>query len=155
MDASRRPSRPAGFETIEHTADIGLHVWGRSAEELFQQAGLGLVALIVKRAGGEAPGPHDEREVAVSSTDLEEALISFLQELLYLFEIGRFVAVEITVEEAGPTGVRARLRGEARDPARHEALTDVKAATYHDLSIVRDRDEDRGETWSTVIIFDI
>jgi SHS2 domain-containing protein len=143
---------PAGYETVEHTADIGLRIWGRSLEELFQQAALGMVSLLVNRERVEA---RESREVTVVAADREEALVTFLQELLYLYEVQRFVACDVEIVEASAGGARARLRGEPRDRAKHEILTDIKAATYHDLSILCRKAPDGSTRWETVVIFDI
>ena len=36
----------AGFKEIEHPSDIGLRFWGRSIEELFENAGLGMFSVM-------------------------------------------------------------------------------------------------------------
>lgn len=142
----------AGFEPIEHTADVGLRVWAGTCEELFRQAALGMVAILVDPGSVRA---SEAREVRVSAADLEEALVSFLQEVLYLYEVEGFVTREVEISEAGEAGVRARLWGEARDPGRHEALAEIKAATYHALDIRRREEEGGPERWETTIVFDI
>ncbi len=143
---------PYGFEPFEHTADIGLHAWGRTAEELFAEAALGMVWLLVNP---EKVRVAETREITFSAMDLEEALIVWLQEILYLYEVKRFIPASIEVREVRGGSVRARLHGEPVDRARHELKTDIKAATYHDLRIERVRQEDGSELWRTRIIFDI
>lgn len=150
---SQPPRPPAGHETIDHTADIGLRIWGRSPEELFQQAAIGMVSLLVDRERVEA---REVREVAIAAaSDHEEALVSFLQELLYLYEVRRFVPREVEVVHASAAGVRARLRGEERDRMKHEIRTDIKAVTYHDLAVRCEAAPDGSIRWETVVIFDI
>ena len=143
---------PAGFEPVEHTADIGLRVWGRSPNELFEQAALGMITLLTDPARVR---PELEREIVLEAADLEEALVSWLQELIYLFEVERFLAAEFQVAAASSSGVRARVRGERFDRTRHETRMDIKAATYHNLHIQKLRAADGTDRWETVVIFDI
>jgi SHS2 domain-containing protein len=143
---------PAGFETVEHTADIGLRVWGRSLEEMFEQAAAGMISLLVTREGTRST---ERRELVIEAADREEALVSFLQELLYLYEVERFIPAAVRVVSAGPSGARCRLEGEAFDPNRHRPRTDIKAATYHDLNVSRTLSRTGGVRWESVIIFDI
>lgn len=144
--------RPAGYEVVEHTADIGLRIWAPSLEGLFEQAALGMLALLTD--------PNRVRmgrieDIAIEANDLEEALIAWLQEILYRFEVHHFVPARIEVLEATPRRVRARLEGEPFDPARHETRMDIKAATYHDLSVQRETEADGTRRWRTTVIFDI
>jgi SHS2 domain-containing protein len=144
--------RPFGFEPVEHTADVGLHAWGRTLEELFTQAGLGMAALLTNPEKVEA---RERREVDLPADDLEQGLIGWLQEILYLYEVGRFVPAAVEVALVTPARVRATVIGEPLDRGRHESRADIKAATYHDLKIRSFRDAAGGVRFDTVVIFDI
>ncbi len=151
MNADSDCNRPVGFEPIEHTADVGLRIWGRTMKELFEQAGLGLMTLLVDLATVETT---ESRLVSVEAIDLEEALIAWLQELIYLYEVERFVTREISMETVTSEIVMARVRGELFDGDRHDARTDIKAATYHDLHIRRKGFGTTADQWECTIIFD-
>jgi SHS2 domain-containing protein len=73
--------------------------------------------------------------------DVELLLLRFLNELVYLRDARRLLLRpgELRVEET-PEGARleATLLGESLDPARHRLAVDVKAATAHALSLVRE-----------------
>lgn len=142
---------PAGgspvYEEIEHTADIGIVVRADSAAALFEKAALALYALMVETGCVERRG---ERVVAASGQSWAELLQAWLSEILVLFSTEEFVAGEVVVEELHPDRVRGRLCGERFDPARHEFRGEVKAVTFHDLTVGVDQDG-----WRARVIFDV
>ena len=152
MRGGRRSSEPsAGYEAIEHTADAGLRVWGPTPEDLFTQAALGMILFLYDP---QHVRTTEVRNVDLEAADLEEALVAWLQELLYLYEVQRFVPVEIEVRTAGADGVHAVVRGEPFDHRRHEVCMEIKAATYHGLDIRPTRAENGMDHWECTIIFD-
>jgi SHS2 domain-containing protein len=152
MDTSS-DSSPLGFAVVEHTADIGLRVWGSGFGDILEQAAAGLAQLLVEPSGVHA---REERAVAIDCVDMEEGLVSLLQEILYLYEIGRFVPLDASMTTATHVRIQGVVRGESFSTARHRTLLDVKAVTYHDLRIERVALPDgKGERWSATIIFDI
>lgn len=118
------------YEAVDHTADLALLVRGRTFSELFENAALGLTAFLLDL---ETIEPRVVEEVSVDGADREECLVGWLNELLYREEVQGMVYCRFDVHQAGPTSVRATVRGERLDPARHRTHTDIKAATYHDL----------------------
>jgi SHS2 domain-containing protein len=118
---------------------------------MFTQAALGMIALLLDPQHVRA---MEARNVELVATDVEEALVAWLQELLYLYEVHRFVPAEIEVRTAGAKGVRALVRGEPFDPQRHEVRMEIKAATYHGLDIRPTRAENGCDYWECAIIFD-
>ena len=54
------------------------------------------------------------------------------------------------MESLTPEGLEARVTGESFDPAHHPALTGVKAATFHQLSIVP-----AGDGWEATVVLDL
>jgi SHS2 domain-containing protein len=120
------------FEILEHTADVGFRARGATAAELFQHAADAFLFIACDRAEAR------EREtlpVVVDGDDLPSLLVNFLEEILYLFDAGRFATVRVSVDEITCSMVRARLHGEPRDPARHPWKLIVKAVTYHGLEV--------------------
>ena len=140
-----------GYEPVEHTADLAYIVRGRSLEQLFAHAALGMFAFLIDL---ETVEPREAREVRVRGLDREECLIGFLQELLFREETEGFLVTRVGVQTTGPPEVVARVWGEPFDPARHDLLTDIKAATYHDLEFRTDTDP-KGELHRVRIVLDI
>lgn len=152
MQPSPLGDPPFGFEPVDHTADIGLRAWGRTLEELFEQAGQGMISLLVDPTSVHA---GDHRSVVLAAVDIEEGLIALLQEILYVYEVGRFAPAGVSVARVAPDSVTAEIRGEPFDPSRHDVRTDIKAATYHDLRIREIRSAGGAARYETVVIFDI
>lgn len=138
---------PHGFEILEHTADVGFRARGATAAELFQHAADAFLFIACDRAETR------EREtlpLTVDGDDLPSLLVNFLEEILYLFDAGRFAASRVSVDEVTGTLVRARLHGEARDPARHPWKLIVKAMTYHGLEV-----GEHGGRWEARVFVDV
>ena len=143
--------RPAGFDVIDHTADVGLRVWGRCPEDLFFWAAHGLVSLLIDPSRVES---KESRKAVIQANDTEETLVAILQEILYLYEVHKFVPRGVSIFRLPEGGFLILVFGEPFDPDRHEPLMDIKAATYHNLDIKPTRLEDGTERWECTIIFD-
>jgi len=132
------------FEELEHTADVSIRAFGATPEALFANAAAGMFSLIVNLDTVEEKG---ESRVEVEGSDLPNALVRFLSELLYVHETQHVVLKTFDVSVDG-FRVEAVARGEEIDAHRHELLLNVKAVTYHNLSV----DLAKGEA---VVVFDI
>ncbi|HLW46553.1 MAG TPA: archease [bacterium] len=120
------------FETFEHTADVGLVVRGHTLEELFANAADALVDLMVDPEGLR----EDVRMTAtVTAADRPALLVTWLNELLYLLDVHRFLPRRCRITEFRDTTLIADLVGDTIDPNRHAVRRMVKAATYHGLSL--------------------
>ena len=135
------------FREIEHTADLGIEVEADSAADLFSCAGLALFSLMVRPEGVKA---RDVWEVTVSAEGWENLFHTWLSHLLHRFLQDGFIAVTITVLEIDATHVHARLTGEKLDYERHDFETEIKAVTYHQLSVRNENDH-----WTARVIFDV
>ena len=93
--------------------------------------------------------------MVVKGSTPAEALRSLLSEALYRFATESFVAsrAEIGVKTApsGEVEITAELHGETVDQERHTLLTEVKAVTYHQLSV--EAQPDGG--WQARVLFDV
>lgn len=134
------------FELLEHTADIGIAARGKSLEELFGAAARALMAVISQKAPVEA---RQEKTVEVTGEELDELLVNWLNEILFLFESGFFPAC-FEIEAAERTVLKAKVRGEAFDPGRHPIEREVKAATYHLIRV-----EQQGGEWHARVYLDL
>lgn len=131
---------------LDHTADIQMEVVGESLLELFVNAAQGLTRLIAER--------HDisadvKVEVALQADTVEDLMVDWLRELLFLHETQGFVLVRPEVVELSEQGIRAQLLGRSLLP--HEiAPSEIKAVTYHDLSV-----EQTDKGFVTRVVFDV
>lgn len=149
-----------GWEAMDHTADIGFRAWAPSLDDLFAVAAEAVMSLGVALAGVE---PVSQRTVRVEGLDAEELLVAWLQELLYLWTAEGFVACRFRVKTASPGAqgtkgawrLEGSIEGERWDPGKHEAYTDIKAVTYHDLRIRRERSPEGGSVYRVDVVLDI
>ncbi len=135
------------FREIDHTADLGIIVEADSPEELFHCAGLALFSLMVNVSRVEL---REERQEFVQSEGWEELLREWLALLLRRFLQDGFIAAKITVDELDAAHIRARIAGEKIDYDRHQFEMEIKAVTYHQLSVTCDEGH-----WRAQVIFDV
>jgi SHS2 domain-containing protein len=169
-------NRAAGFEVLEHTADIGLRARAASLGELFEQATLGLAEVLGARWPERAGVAEVEAvPVEVEAPDLGGLLVDWLGEVLYLHEVRRAGVAAVRVEHvtetpdaAGmtrakgvvmlvPPAKRAGGRSDAGHGRPAEAGDEpfegieVKAVTYHRLTVERDP----GGGWLAEVYLDV
>jgi SHS2 domain-containing protein len=122
---------------LYHTADLLITLEAESLEELFIDAARALSALL-SPSGSDVPSAC-EYEIAFEGGSAEQALVNWLNELLFLFDAKSFLACdyEVISFEPGDGGVRARVRllGINVSEAGIEKSLEIKAATYHGLEI--------------------
>ena len=136
------------FEELDHTADLGLRIYGGDLAALLAHAAEGMFSLIGQASF--ADGETETRTIAVEFADREECLYLWLRALLAEFNKDGFFPVR-TELELQPGRLTASVRGGRFDPSRHEFFTELKAVTQHGL-IVHDADGGRLEA---EVIFDV
>ena len=98
-------------------------------EDLFIQAAQGLYGLVRAQL---VSAPRVNRHLELRAIDYESLLIAWLNELLYLHESENLGFDQWDITHLDPRCLVATLRGAALQTWQK----DVKAATYHNLSIV-------------------
>ena len=135
------------FRLLAHTADMGIEATGNSRAEVFVAAAQGLKEMIF----GDAPvTPRQSAPVSLASGDVGELLVAWLGEILYLFEVRGLVPAEFVIYEITENSLRGEVYGEPFDPKRHPVEREVKAITYHQLSVERD-----GQGWRARVYVDL
>jgi SHS2 domain-containing protein len=124
---------------IEHTAELQLRLHAGSEAALFRQAVHALRELLEEDDEAPSDGPRVERTVEAEATDRAALLAEWLAELVFLAETEGLVPDDVRNLMVGEDSVTAVVVGRAGRP-RHL----VKAVTYHDLELHRDRDGWRG-----------
>ena len=128
---------PRTFEILEHPADIGFRAFGRSRQELFENAALALFSLACDPATIEE---QESREVEATGSDDETLIYSWLAELLAVAEAERLVFRRAEIRELESGRVRGAAYGEAFDRNRHRSGTNIKAVTFHQLKVAKTHD---------------
>jgi len=90
------------------------------------------------------------REINVVSSSDEDLLVDWLAEVIATIGTHGELYGNIEISEIGEHFAGGVLHGEMVDPARHDLRFDVKAATYHGLSVNKTTDGFRGR-----VIFDL
>jgi SHS2 domain-containing protein len=134
------------FDIIEHTADAGIVAYGTELKEAFANAAYAMFTLI---ADLEGVGEDIRRQIEVEAGDRESLLVSWLNELLYLFDVEGIIFKRFKVTELGETRLKAEGYGELLDRTRHNLKAGVKAATYHMLRMEKDNG------YTIRVIFDV
>ena len=135
------------YELFEHTADLGLRATAPDLDALFAEMARALSAAILEDP--TSVRPVDAVAVEIAGTDREYLLFDWLKDLLYRFDaehqvFGRFEA------RFRPDGLTATAWGEPLDPERHLLNHEVKAITYHGLTV-----EPTAGGWRAEVIVDI
>jgi len=121
-----------GFKILDHPADLGIEAFGKDLKEAFEQSAVALMSIIL-----DISSVHEltTKTVGLDASDYEHMLVKWLTEVLYLYDGQHFVATGFRIEDLTPTRLTAAVSGEILDLARHATKLDVKAITYHQLSI--------------------
>jgi len=135
------------YKFINHTADVGIKVWGESLKSLFENAAYSMFDII---------GELDEVKVKeslgveIEGKRTDELLADWLRNLLYKFNGEGYLLREFNIEEISNKGLKAKVRGEKLDLSRHTLKTEIKAVTYHQLEVKK-----IAKGWEAQIIFDV
>jgi SHS2 domain-containing protein len=141
------------YRLIEHTADVGLVAYGDTLADAFASAATGMFSIISDLRGVKEV---ESRQVEASAQDIEGLVFEWLNNLLYYFDVEMLLFRRFNIEsfnenELKPSDtlrLKATCYGEKYDPARHRLKTGIKSATYHLLTVDRERHRVR-------VIFDI
>ncbi|GCE28505.1 hypothetical protein KDA_39890 [Dictyobacter alpinus] len=90
------------------------------------------------------------RQISVEGHDPVSLLISWLNELIFLFDTEYLLFRTFTLEVISETQVRGRADGEVYDRQRHDLSSAIKAVTWHEAAITQ-----TAEGYQARIIFDI
>jgi len=143
------------FETVPHTADLKLRIFGTTLQELFKNALIGMFQSIGPHAQGceqkndrlvckELP---QKRQAEVTSTAQDLLLVDFLSEALYFSDVYNEAYLDVEIQELTDTVVKATLQGVTIE---RFDVVEIKAVTYHDLFIKKEDDYYVAE-----VVFDI
>jgi SHS2 domain-containing protein len=135
------------FEFFDHTGDQGIRVFGKTLPDLFRHAAQALFQVITD------PGTiqlRETRTISLQANDLEELLIDWLNEFIYLFETQGLLFRDFDLISLDAQALKATVRGEPYDESRHPIETTVKSATHHQLHIFREKG-----LWKAQVILDL
>ena len=125
------------YELIDHTADVGLKAHGKNLSEAFENAAKGMFDIITDKSEIESIGQYN---IELEAPDLEQLLVDWLSELLYLNsaknQVFGFFKVELDEKN---NKLNAKIFGEKFDLSKHKIGAEIKAVTYHMLEVKNKR----------------
>jgi SHS2 domain-containing protein len=135
------------FEILDHTADIGLIVYGENLRVLYENAGEAFFHIITDLRKVRR---RVEKRIDIKGESLDRLMVDWLSELLYLHDVESLLFKGFKVECAGEDGLRAIVKGEPFQEGVHVIKTEVKAVTYHRIEVRRNNGH-----WRAQIILDL
>jgi SHS2 domain-containing protein len=140
-----------GWRHFDHDADMGIEGNGATAAEAFEQAALGMTAIVTA-----APVRAQQRvTVTCQAPDLELLLVDWLNALIYEMSLGQriFGRFAVSIEPRRDEGfqLQGTAWGEPVDRQRHHPAVEIKGAT---LTAVEVRQNDRGR-WHARCVVDV
>jgi SHS2 domain-containing protein len=136
----------SGFEYISTTADGGFKIWAPDLKNFFKQAALALFTMMTDLKFVEERQTY---KVEIQSQNLEELMIQWLNELIYLYDYHHVFLKSFQIEHIDQQYLRALVSGETINMDKHPLDLEVKAATYHGFAIKQD------EGYHATIIVDL
>ncbi len=137
-----------GWRLLDHTADIRMEAVGSTLEDLFLNAAQGLATLLTPDSGSDT-ADRREIDVELEADAVEDLLIDWLREILFLHEAEDFALLRVETRELTEGRLKARLVGRTLQED-EEPGEEIKAVTYHALSV-----EKTQQGYTTRIVFDI
>ena len=119
------------WEHFHHQADIGVRGCGDTLEIAFEQAALGLTAVITEPNGVEA---LEAVPIECEASDRELLFVDWLNALVYEMATRNMLFSRFEVKIVGER-LRATAWGESIEPARHHPAVEIKGATYTELYV--------------------
>ena len=135
------------YTLLDHTADLGIRVSGTDISHLFENACSTLIELLLDIKYSSST---TLTQVVINGDDLEDLMVRWLGEILYLFEGENTIVISCKITNISKKHLEAELETISFDPLIHEVVREIKAVTYHDIQVDR-----KNDSWEASIIFDL
>lgn len=132
------------YKFIEHTADIKFKSYGKSLNEVFENAVLAIAEYISR---GKEVKSAKKKLIKLKGTDINSLLYNFLDELIYLLDADFFITAKAKVSIKG-LNLKAELFGD--NASNYKNLDHIKAATYSEMHIKKTR-----SGWEAQAVMDV
>jgi SHS2 domain-containing protein len=142
------PGAEAGYELLEHTADVGIRARGATLEVAFERATEAL-AEVLGALAPEGSEPGEPVAVEVAADDPGGLLVDWLNEVLWLREVRQAAVAGVRVERVGDGTAAGWVAFSGDGPAPDGTF--VKAVTYHRLRV----EPDPGGGWLIEVYLDV
>ncbi len=133
------------YHYIDHTADLGIEVYGKTPTQLF----INIAKAIFETQVAGKLQIKKEIKIDLEAESIEELFIDWCRELLYNFSVHGFIPkkYKVTVKK---NHLQAVLSGDKFDRNRHRIMIEIKNPTYHNFNIKKSKNG-----FQATIIFDV
>jgi len=138
---------PLTYQIIDHTADLGIIVQGTDEKNLFIRAAQAMTDLMVE---GDISKKTVIKDVSLKGEDFPDLMVRWLGEVLYLFEGEKLIVNSIEIKFISPIKLKSALTLTSYDPEHHQVKREIKAVTYHQISV-----DQVNDGWEARVMFDI
>lgn len=112
------------------TADMAFSAFGKTKDEMFENSAKALMSIMFD----EKTKKIVKKKIKVKADDEVALLHDFLSELLFLFDTEHIIFNGFSVK-IKDNKLEAEVTGEKFNKEKHKFIIDVKAITYHKMSI--------------------
>ena len=135
------------YKVFDHTADLGLEIYGKDEKALFSNAAFAIFDLAVDL---HDVNTSEVLTISVRGSDREDLFVNYLREILYILNGKGMLLKEFSISEISSRHLVGEVRGEAFNPERHSIKTEIKAVTYHQVKVEKSKGG-----WRARVIFDV
>ena len=135
------------YEFIDHTADVLIKAFGNDVSECFENAAKAMFDIITDNSKIKNIGQYN---IELKSPDLEQLLVDWLSELLFLNSTNNLVFGDFKLKlDTKNSYLEAKIFGEQFNKNKHKNGLEIKAITYHMLKV------NNRKPFSVQVLFDI
>lgn len=125
------------YKFLKHTADIKFRAFGKTEEEMFENAALALKEVMMKKI--RVKSKIKKKKIKVKGRDKESLLYNFLEEFLFLLDSENFLLAEINKIEIKDNKLEMEISGDLA--SNYKFTNDVKAVTYNEMFVKKQGDK--------------
>ena len=139
------------FEYLEHTADVKFRAYGRTPEEMLNNAAVALFGTMTDLSRVQT---KETWKTELNAPDLEQLAYDWLSEIIFLFETESavFSTFDVKLKRNEDWKLEAQIGGERTDLSRHTFDNEVKAVTLHEFEVKKN---DKNGIWCLQAVLDV
>jgi len=135
------------YSVTDHTADFGIQAFGKTLEQVFENAAYAVTDLITDP--GRLQSDHI-KQLVVTGADRNDLMMNWLREILYLWHGMEILVKRALVRQITEVRLTADLEYDFYAQGKYEIKNEVKAVTYHQLDVSQNADG-----WVAAFIVDV
>jgi len=122
------------YKFLPHTADVKFQAFGKTEEEVFENAALALKEVMIKKIKIQS---KIKKKIEIGGKDKESLLYNFLEEFLFLLDSENFLLVEINKIKIKDNKLEMEILGDKA--SNYKFSNDVKAITYNEMFVKKEK----------------